>query len=291
MSATSSHENAPKSMSTRLLTMKFMQRASASQPSMAEEPIPKRRKTELDSSSPSRSTDNFATRNAVLDALASEEEKRQAALDRLASASGDTRWVLDYKDQNLSEPALSLRVVQTGYAGLDRPHITGTIDALEEKPTMAGRRSFGRFNKAIEKQQNPNYVESSDSNSTSDESDRGSLSDSESSDDDDDPLSQLIKTTRREVAENAKAEKKSNKRTVKSESEQPVKRRRKDEILKEDVNLKELTSLSGRQKAPSKPKIECYSCGGPHRKSECPKRKRGPLNGVDEPHRKISKLN
>lgn len=159
MSATSSHvPTPPKSMSSRLLTMKFMQRAAASSPTTSpspDEPSPKRRRTDSNSSTPSRiNVDSLADRTAVLAALASEESKRQAALEKQAAEAGDTRWVLSFEDQRLvaASSPLALRIVQAGFANIDSSssEIRITEDDLEDKPVMVGRRSFGKFNKALE---------------------------------------------------------------------------------------------------------------------------------------------
>jgi hypothetical protein len=98
--------------------------------------------------------DALADRRAIEAALASEEAKRQAALERQAAEAGDTRWVLSFEDQNhvAKSPTLALRVVETGFANLDSsPVVVKALDEnLEDKPVMVGRRSFGRFNKVLE---------------------------------------------------------------------------------------------------------------------------------------------
>jgi hypothetical protein len=95
----------------------------------------------------------LADQRAVQAAVAGEEAKRRAALEKAAAEAGDTRWVLSFEDQNTASasPNLSLRVVQTGYAHLDIPNFTATENDMEEEiPVMVGRRSFGKFNKALE---------------------------------------------------------------------------------------------------------------------------------------------
>jgi hypothetical protein len=139
--------------------MKFMQRAAASTPttpppSTPDEPSPKRRKKDSDSPSrPSFDVNGLADHRAIQAAVAEEEAKRQAALERAAAEAGDTRWVLSFEDQKASaSPSLALRVVQTGYANLDAPSIfrPEEEDMEEDKPVMIGRRSFGKFNKVLE---------------------------------------------------------------------------------------------------------------------------------------------
>jgi hypothetical protein len=143
--------------------MKFMQRAAASSPVASppptpDEPSPKRRKKDSDSPSRSRiNVDELADQRAVQAALAAEEAKRQAALERQAVEAGDTRWVLSFEDQkgSVTSPMLAIRVIQAGYANLDAPP-TSNIRSFEEdstweeKPAVIGRRSFGKFNKVLE---------------------------------------------------------------------------------------------------------------------------------------------
>src|SRR5271156_330941 len=98
--ATSSPVKAPKTMSSKLLTMKFMQRAAASSPiptpSTPDQPPPKRQRIG-DSTPPSLDPGSVADQRAVQAALAAEEAKRQIALERQAADAGDTRWVLTFK--------------------------------------------------------------------------------------------------------------------------------------------------------------------------------------------------
>lgn len=158
MSAASPPGSAPKAMSSRLLTMKFMQRAANSSPAhsapaVPEQPSPKRQKRSRELSPSRNKVNSLADRTAVAAALANEEAKRQAALERQATEAGDTRWVLSFEDQphSISSP-LTLRVVEAGFAHLDAsPSQHRSVDEeLEDKPVVVGRRSFGRFNKVLE---------------------------------------------------------------------------------------------------------------------------------------------
>lgn len=135
--------------------MKFMQRAAHSPPTPApaDEPSPKRRKTDSPSAN-KFNVDSLADRSAIQAAMASEEAKRQVALDKQAAAAGDTKWVLSYEDQkNMSaSPSSVLRVVSTSFASLDAPgpRVKYEVDMEDDKPAVVGRRSFGRFNRVIE---------------------------------------------------------------------------------------------------------------------------------------------
>ncbi|KAK0122008.1 hypothetical protein ONS95_010273 [Cadophora gregata] len=289
MSAASTPGSAPKAMSSRLLTMKFMQRAAhSSSPSAAppspDEPSPKRRRIDLSSTgTPSKvNVDALADRKAIQAALASEEAKRQSALEKQAAEAGDTRWVLSFEDQQHSAPSptLALRVIQTGFANLDTSpsQFRITDDESDDHTSMVGRRSFGRFNKVLEKQQDISMEDSSETDDEDDES-KSSGSDSDSHD----PTGALIKASRQEAANRARAERKAKKRAAKAEAEELAKKRRKDV-----VNLNGLTSLSGK----SAPVPACYNCGGPHYKKDCRANtnKRTHMGGDDGPPKKSLKF-
>jgi hypothetical protein len=149
-------------MSSRLLTMKFMQRAAAVPSPSAPNPdqhSPKRQKT--GGSSPSGfDVELLADNRAIQDALADEEAKRQSALERQAAEAGDTRWVLRFEDEkSTSDPStVTLRVVQTGFSAIDGLQggvsIAHAEDQIVDRPAVVGRRSFGKFNRAIEVHRN-----------------------------------------------------------------------------------------------------------------------------------------
>ncbi|KAI6246746.1 hypothetical protein HI914_05091 [Erysiphe necator] len=286
MSAVRPNGSAPKSMSTRLLTMKFMQRAAAapvtSVPTISHEHS-KIQKKEPDFNVSRQNLDRLVDQNAVLDALAKENEKSLAALDRLATESGDTRWVLDFMEQDHPMPSMSLHVVQAGYANLDNLVSQSTAtDKPSGESTILGRRSFGRFNKDLEKQQNPHYREASTSDSEIDENNDMDSYDTGNSEEDNNPTSELIKTTRREVE-------KADLRVKKRQAREELKHHLAKKARQAEVSLNHLTSLSGRQEVNSKSKMECYSCGGPHRKIDCPNRKRGQQCNDEGPPKKTFK--
>ncbi|PQE34099.1 zinc knuckle protein [Rutstroemia sp. NJR-2017a WRK4] len=273
--------SAPKAMSSRLLTMKFMQRAAASSPtspstSTVEEPSPKRQK--MAHTTPTKfNVDNLADNRAIRAALEEEEAKKQAALDRAAAEAGDTRWVLSFEDRkHLDKPTSTLRVVQAGFANLDLPspiqaHSGYDDVAVEDKPAMVGRRSFGKFNRVLEKQQNPNQE---DSSSSSEDSDDESEDDFDGKDDDDPTgANELIKAGQKEAAKRAKEERKAKKKAEKAELLELAKKRK-----KKHVSLNGLTSLSGQDNK------ACYGCGGNHLQKDCPKKRRH--QGEDGPPRK-----
>ncbi|OJK04871.1 hypothetical protein ASPACDRAFT_38429 [Aspergillus aculeatus ATCC 16872] len=124
-----------KTMSSRLLTMKFMQRAAAekSTPQSSGEtsttPISKRQRLSTGSvQSPSTPQSDM---DAVAAALAAEEEKRKEALARQAAESGDTEWVLDY---GFDAPAPQPFIVADS-----------SLDADDDDMVYGGRQAYGNY--------------------------------------------------------------------------------------------------------------------------------------------------
>ncbi|KAF3022463.1 hypothetical protein E8E14_009798 [Neopestalotiopsis sp. 37M] len=129
-------QTTPKGMSSRLLTMKFMQRAAAtsspaSAPSTpASDDSSKRRKI---SHRPSNNDELEVQvdRKAIQAAIEEGERKREEALIKHAEELGDARWVLNVPNLSTSGAAAPnpLRVVQVGYAQIDSPDTSGDDDA------------------------------------------------------------------------------------------------------------------------------------------------------------------
>ncbi|KAJ5948023.1 hypothetical protein N7466_001038 [Penicillium verhagenii] len=123
-------------MSSRLLTMKFMQRAAASAASKeAQSPgaddsarTPKRQRKSMEYQSPSTPQSDL---DAIAAALAAEEQKRQEVIARQAAEAGETQWVLDIP---AAAPAAPQSFVMA----------TESIDA-DDDINLGGRRPFGNF--------------------------------------------------------------------------------------------------------------------------------------------------
>lgn len=87
-----------------------------------------------------------------------EEAKRQAALDRAAAEAGETRWVLNFDQVHNVEQTLKtpIKVIQAGFATIDHDRTPATVrnensgDGELLRPALAGRKSFGKFNRTIE---------------------------------------------------------------------------------------------------------------------------------------------
>lgn len=125
-----------------------MQRASASTPTTPTTPDgtrpSKRLKTEVAPSPEAR---------AFQEAAAAEEAKKNAFIERAAAEAGETKWVLSVSDDKPKTAGSGLRIVEAGYGAIDSgAPIPESDDEEEEEQSagMAGRRSFGKFNKAVE---------------------------------------------------------------------------------------------------------------------------------------------
>ncbi|KAI4211882.1 MAG: hypothetical protein LQ351_005373 [Letrouitia transgressa] len=266
-----------KSMSSKLLTMRFMQRAAASSsgsPTSSEQtpdtPPSKRRKIV----SASSETNQFSDFHALQAAADVEEKKRAEAIDRLAENAGETKWVLSYfgAEGMSADGNKGLQVLAASYSDIDlEGSNTKTTDSL-------GRRSFGRFNKDLEKQQKATMVD--DSSLQSDEED---ILESDGSNDaeTDDSSAELLRQLKSETLQEAQIERKAQRKAEKVEAARMAEKGK----FKE-VKLNKLSSISGaggagRESSVVRSEIICYSCGQKgHRKAECPlkirrKRRRG----------------
>ena len=105
-------------LSSRLLTMKFMMRSTATPSS--EEPSSKRRKLK-NASDDVPSTAALVDAAAVQAALEEQEARRQNALAKHTNEYADTHWVLDapIPTPNPGPDRASLKVEYVGYAAID----------------------------------------------------------------------------------------------------------------------------------------------------------------------------
>lgn len=145
-------QSTPKTMSSRLMTMKFMQRAVASEsnspttPRSDNEGSAKRRKVSHTSAKSSPITPLY-DQKAVQAALEEEDKKRQAAIERRAAELGDSRWVLDShlpsSGAGLNSP---LNVVQVGFSQIDSTAGPGEKEDTKEEAKPTPTNIFRRFN-------------------------------------------------------------------------------------------------------------------------------------------------
>ncbi|KAK4964897.1 hypothetical protein LTR28_003567 [Elasticomyces elasticus] len=253
-----------KAMSSRLMQMKFMKRAAASSPSTPSTPVngpPTKRSRLSDWSSSATPTQQSEVASPIVD---EEEVRRLKALERQAALAGETKWVLSYKDTPPCSDDMSLRVVTAGYATIDSAgNSSHAADDDQEdrrhRPNLLGRRSFGKFNRRIEKQQNPDLSSSSSGSASS-------ASDSEDDEEEDDPTGAqaLIRQSRKEASEKARAERKAKGKAAKEESLRLAEKRR-----SRGINQNEISSISNAGAS----SIICHECGEKgHTKKACPTR-------------------
>ncbi|KAF2769734.1 hypothetical protein EJ03DRAFT_336009 [Teratosphaeria nubilosa] len=242
--------NKPKAMSSRLATMKFMQRAAAStpDPGTPEPPAKKQRMSNGAAYSSPGSTPQAASPSGQDTSFGNDRE---------------TKWYLSYKQPDMPAVQSPLRIVSAGYsmldAGIATSHVQENDDAQPMRPSIVGRKSFGKFNKFIEKQQNPD-MSSSDSDSDSDDQ----SSAEEDGEDDPTGANALIRQARKEAGDKARAQRKA-KKEEKAEAARLAEERR-----KKHVKLNKLTSISGNTGASNEP--ACHTCGQRgHLKRDCPR--------------------
>lgn len=256
---------ASSSMSKRLLTMSFMQRAAASGVSSPATPrsddhSPKRRRTGPNSPA----SDVAATFDLkALEAAQEEEEKRRKAVEKLAAQTGEEHWVLDIpQNPNVAKRRpTQLDVEYVGWAQID------------EERDVVGRRSYGKSKVAdkvglrclpgdqplscllVGLPESQDQADSLSSGSDDDEDD--SLSD-----EDDQTKAGHDRTPNGKNATGRHERPRSeSRRTLESiKAAQLAKERR-----KKIINLNRLTGISA-----SSSSVKCFKCGKDgHRQSEC----------------------
>ncbi|KAI1878202.1 uncharacterized protein JN550_000384 [Neoarthrinium moseri] len=175
----------PKGMSSRLLTMKFMQRAAASTSSPASSPSTpksdesssKRRK--ISHATPTTTKDeqlevqSLVDQKAIQAALEEGERKREEALVKHAAELGDARWVLNVSENTSSSGSQAqrpLQIVQVGYAQIDAPDASEDRASSDEDPLgrvqPIRRYNMGKKKGAIEANDSDDDDDSSDSDSS-----------------------------------------------------------------------------------------------------------------------------
>ncbi|KAI9166902.1 hypothetical protein HJFPF1_03017 [Paramyrothecium foliicola] len=256
----------PRGVSSRLLTMKFMQRAAASastssSPDGGTSSSSKKRK--LDHSPPSGRIDLNINEASIKAALEDQEVKRQAALRK--HTVGDTHWVLKTTiNKSASQPPTSppLNIVYVGYGETDSANDSGDeVDA----PTQ-GRTSTNNYKKAAQGKKSANESQSEDNTSE------------ESSSEEDNTTPRRKSENGRDAPESASAKRSRSRSQSRSGAENMKAKEFRDKRKKKEVRLSKLTSISSAGGSPlasqASKGMTCYNCHQiGHRASDCPKRK------------------
>ncbi|KAL2828059.1 hypothetical protein BDW59DRAFT_54045 [Aspergillus cavernicola] len=132
-----------KNMSSRLLTMKFMQRAAASaatnkesqpeSPSESTNSTPKKRRVSSGPESPTATPSSDL--EAISAALAEEESRRRDAISRQAAEAGETEWILDFGGADSVGQYAQPPPVLKDYS----------LDADDDEMGYGGRQAYGNY--------------------------------------------------------------------------------------------------------------------------------------------------
>ncbi|KAK3379536.1 hypothetical protein B0T24DRAFT_161089 [Lasiosphaeria ovina] len=289
-------QTTPKTMSSRLMTMKFMQRGAAAAAAAAaasasganslatpktdnEGNFAKRRKT---GHTPTASTPvtPLYDQKMLQAALEEEDRKRKAAVEKRAAELGDSHWVLDgVAALSKGGPRQPLNVVQVGFAQID--HSATASDSPDGASLRAVNASaaghFLRFNMKKSKISKPK-----EDNSDSESSDSDSDSDSDEDQSSPEPAGEESDRGRRNDARQTPAKRA---RSSASVSTKRSEERTKAQLLakerrKKEVKLNTLTSISSSGTPPSfqqrsSSAQSCHGCGKfGHKVAECPSKKK-----------------
>lgn len=290
-------QSTPKTMSSRLMTMKFMQRgaaAAAATPEASPLATPKseeggstskRRKFSHAPSAANTPATPLYDQKAIQDALEEEEKKRLAAVERRAAELGDSHWVLPGA---AAKPKLGARkplnVVQVGFAQIDYSGTTtADSDSPFEESSAPAQTRFLRFN--MKKAKVEKKVDEHGSDDSSD-------SDSDDNPDDDNSGAERKPTGsagrggqargRRDALDNA-AHKRARSSGASVSSKREEERKKAQQLAgkrrQKDIKLNQLSSISsaGSQAFQQRPAsgMTCHGCGKVgHKAVECPSKRR-----------------
>ncbi|KAK3399309.1 hypothetical protein B0T20DRAFT_436466 [Sordaria brevicollis] len=280
---------AQKTMSSRLMTMKFMQRAAATAataptsdkfntPKTEDEGPSKRRKHSHTSKSntPNPEADQaLFDQKAIQAALEEEEKKRQAAIEKRAAELGDSHWVLPGVSAAPKAGARpTLNVVQVGFAQIDYSgNASDSDDAPAAVPTTARFRQFNMKKKEAydDDDENDSDSDSSGSDSENDRSEGEASSDSNKQADRGQQQDTNPRGQKRARPGASFSEKRSEERRKAAQFAQG--RRRKE------VNVNRPASISGSGAPPTFGRQgfpgACHTCGqNGHKSNACPRKSR-----------------
>ncbi|KAK3295726.1 uncharacterized protein B0H64DRAFT_152771 [Chaetomium fimeti] len=283
-------QSTPKTMSSRLMTMKFMQRGAAAAAAAASTDTPeasspatprsddgsaKRRKTTHTPSAASSPATPLFDQQAIKAAVDEEEKRNRAAIEKRAAELGDSHWVLEGAASlppRTSRPLLN--VVEVGFAQIDYAGTSGKDDDPFDLGSAPTQPQVQRFNMKKSKAAKKENDESGNS-----DSDSGSDS-GEVSDDDDKPSQARAEPSRGRTSTVGDAERRRARSSVSGRREEE---RRKAQQLagkrrKKEIKLNQMTSISSAgAQAFQRPStaMSCHGCGKlGHKVADCPNKKR-----------------
>ncbi|OAA74118.1 Zinc finger domain-containing protein, CCHC-type [Cordyceps fumosorosea ARSEF 2679] len=248
----------PKGASSRLLTMKFMQRAIASNsaPASPESEPGSAKKRKLEHGSPaSRLSMNF-DQASVDAAVQAREAARHAALQQ--HATGDTHWVLKTKFEKPTtvKPAkVARKIVYVGYGDIDSDNDDGDgADVAANGRTSSKPKPKPK----TERSQNPSDDESGD----------------DSGDDSDDSEDSNPRKRKQPGSQQNQSRSRSRSRNAADPRAKDLRDKRRKKDVRSNNNI---TSISGSSDKAAKSKsMTCYNCHqSGHKSSDCPRRKPG----------------
>jgi len=164
---TMSKQATPKGMSSRLMTMKFMQRGEILNSPASDSGSPMTPKTDDEGSAakrrklsrasipntPSTPSAPLYDQKALQAAIDEEENKRLAAIEKRAAELGDSHWVLDsVSASSKNGPHKSLNIVQVGFAQIDSSGTSGENTDSPGNSSLPAPAPFRQFNMKKAKQ-------------------------------------------------------------------------------------------------------------------------------------------
>ncbi|KAK3987922.1 hypothetical protein QBC44DRAFT_113031 [Cladorrhinum sp. PSN332] len=300
-------QSTPKAMSSRLMTMKFMQRGAAAAaaaaspispsspatPQSADSSSSKRRKFSHAGSATGTPATPLYDQKAIQAALEEEEKKRLAAVEKRAAELGDSHWVLPGASTLPRNGTGTLNVVTVGFAQIDYPAASGRDyeddgdnNPFEESAPPPPSSQIRRFNMKTKKQEKQeDSGENSDSNSDSNSgSEEGEVEDDETSHKNSKRrrASTVDDTDRgpRDTTDDASLENNNRRRSIVSNrklEEQKKAAQFAGKRRAKEIKLNQLSSISGggASQPRSPATLSCHSCGKPgHKAVECPTKSR-----------------